>query len=300
MPRITALNWALAGDLPHQNPYFARSAGSSSRNFRTGRNFAAAPAFSPTDDQTAYLEQERVRSAFASCARRLSAHRAKALSFVRANVQPRVKTAGSTAAHTIARILKNGSDDPGRVVNVRRIPASEPVYDLTVALGHLPEFFANGILTHNSSEGEIEVYDDTISAYQSRFEDPNLRRVINFEQLSLFGEIDSEITHRWNKLRPETQAELGQRLKDEADTMQKYVDLGAFSPGEVRKVAIENKDLPFTGLKAEDVPEPPAEEGLLGPGAGGAAKEFEAEHAEPGGGGGGEKKPPAATAKGDE
>ena len=68
-----------------------------------------------------------------------------------------------------------------------------------------------------------------------------------------------------------TEAEKGQKQKDEADRNQKYVDMGAFSPGEIRKVAIDDPDLPFTGLSPEDVPEPPAEEGLLGPGAGGAA-----------------------------
>lgn len=173
----------------------------------------------------------------------------------------------------------NVTSDVGRVVSVRIIWASEPVYDLTVAAGHLPEFFANGILTHNSSEGEIEVYDDTIGAYQMRVLDPNLRRTINFEMLSLWGEIDKEITHRWTQLRPMTQKERGEKEKDDADRDQKYVDMGAISPAEVRKRVINDKDLPYTGLNADDVPPPPAEEGLLGPGAGGAAK-VEAEAAE--------------------
>ncbi len=123
-----------------------------------------------------------------------------------------------------------------------------------------------------SSEGEIEVYDDTIGAYQARVLDPNLRRVINFQQLSLWGDIDSEITHRWEPLRPMTQAEKGQKEKDDADRNQKYVDMGAIGPGEVRQIIIDDPELPYTGLNPDDVPEPPAEEGLLGPGAGGAAK----------------------------
>lgn len=131
-----------------------------------------------------------------------------------------------------------------------------------------------------SSEGEIETYDDTIGALQSRFADPNLRRIINFQQLSLWGEIDPEITHRWVELRSLTPAEKGQRDKDDADRNQKYVDMGAISPGEVRKIIVEDPNLPFTGLDPDDVPEPPAEEGLLGPGSGGAAKEFAVEHAD--------------------
>jgi hypothetical protein len=126
-----------------------------------------------------------------------------------------------------------------------------------------------------SSEGEIEVYDDTISAYQGRVMDSNLRRTINFEQLSLWGEIDPEITHKWNVLRPMTSAEKGQKEKDDADRNQKYVDMGAISPEEVRKIIIDDKELPYTGLDPDDLPEPPATEGIEGPGAGGAAAAFE-------------------------
>ena len=168
--------------------------------------------------------------------------------------------------------IEQDCHDSERVVSVRKIWASEPVYDLTIAPGHLPEFFANGILVHNSSEGEIETYDDTIMAYQSRVLDPNLRKIINFQQWSLFGELDPEITHRWEKLRDMTLAEKGQKEKDDADRNQKYVDMGAISPGEVRKAIIEDPELPYTGLDPDDVPEPPADEGLLGPGGGAAAK----------------------------
>jgi uncharacterized protein len=128
-----------------------------------------------------------------------------------------------------------------------------------------------------SSEGEIKTYDDTIAAYQTRVLTPNLRRIINFEHLSLWGEIDPEITFTWKPLREMTLAEKGQKEKDDADRNQKYVDMGALSPAEIRKAIIEDPDLPYTGLDPDEVPEPPAEEGLLGPGAGGAAKEFEKE-----------------------
>jgi ADP-ribose pyrophosphatase YjhB (NUDIX family) len=99
---------------------------------------------------------------------------------------------------------------------------------------------------------------------------PKLQRVVNFEMLSLWGEIDPEITIRFNPLRQVSQAELGAKLKDEADTREKYVNMGAFSPGEVRKIAIEDEDLPFGDLDPDELPPPPAEEGLLsGKGKGG-------------------------------
>jgi uncharacterized protein len=130
-----------------------------------------------------------------------------------------------------------------------------------------------------SSEGEIETYDDTIMAYQSRVLDPNLRKIVNFQQWSLFGEIDPEITTRWEKLRDMTLAEKGQKEKDDADRNQKYVDMGAISPGEVRKAIIEDPELPYTGLDPDDVPEPPADEGLLEPGGGAAAAQHEEQDA---------------------
>ncbi len=134
-----------------------------------------------------------------------------------------------------------------------------------------------------SSEGEIKVYDDTIMAYQSRFADPNLAQIINYEMLSLWGEVDPEITHRWEPLRVMTEKEKGEKEKNDAERNQKYVDMGAVSPAEIRKIIIEDPQLPFTGLDPDDVPEPPAEEGLLGPGAGGAAGSAAAERdAEPG------------------
>ena len=113
-----------------------------------------------------------------------------------------------------------------------------------------------------SSEGEIEVYDDTIGAYQSRFFDANLRRIVYFEMLSLWGEIDPEITYHWEKLREITQAEKGQKEKDDADRDVKYIDAGVLAPEEVRRRIIDDADMPYADLDPDDVPEPPQEEGL--------------------------------------
>lgn len=134
-----------------------------------------------------------------------------------------------------------------------------------------------------TSEFEIEVYDDTIEAYQERFHMPKLQKVVNLEMLSLWGEIDPEITIKLNPLRQVSQAEMGAKLKDEADTREKYVNMGAFSPGEVRKIAIEDPNLPFSDLDPDDLPPPPAEEGLLS-GKGGKGGSGDGEGEENGGG----------------
>ena len=51
-----------------------------------------------------------------------------------------------------------------------------------------------------------------------------------------------------------TQAEKGTKEKDDADRDQKYVDMGAISPAEIRKIIINDKELPYTGLNPEDIP----------------------------------------------
>lgn len=110
-----------------------------------------------------------------------------------------------------------------------------------------------------SSEGEIEVYDDTIGAYQSRVLDPNLRKTVNLEMLSLWGAIDPEITHRWEQLRPMTQKEKAEKEKHDMERDTGYIDASVLAPAEVRVAIINNKELPYTGLDPDDVPPPPAE-----------------------------------------
>lgn len=113
-----------------------------------------------------------------------------------------------------------------------------------------------------SSEGEIMVYDDTIAAYQNRLVRPGLSRVINFEQISLWGEVDPEITFIFNPLRELTEKERAEKQKQEADRDQVYVDLGAISPAEVRKRIIDDPELPYADLDPDDVPEPPDPMGM--------------------------------------
>jgi len=125
-----------------------------------------------------------------------------------------------------------------------------------------------------SSEGEIKVYDDTMGAYQMRLLDPHLTKIIRFQQLSLWGEIDPEITHRWEPLRELTAKEIAEKQKQEADRDQVYVDLGALSPEEVRHRIVNDPELPFTALDPDEVPDlkQEEEEGLAPRGSGGAIR----------------------------
>lgn len=133
-----------------------------------------------------------------------------------------------------------------------------------------------------SSEGEIRAYYDTIAAYQNRFFRPNLTRIINFAQLSLWGEIDPEITFEFEPLWEMSQKEKSEKEKDDATRDQTYVDMGAFAPAEIRKIKIDDPTLPYAGLEPDDVPDLKEEEeeglepeggrpdpNLTGPGPGG-------------------------------
>lgn len=111
-----------------------------------------------------------------------------------------------------------------------------------------------------SSEGSLQCYDDTIAAYQNRVVRPNLTRIVNFEQLSLFGEIDPEITIVFEKLREATPKERSDLQKADAERDDKYISMGSLAPEEVRKRIIDDPELPYAGLDPDDVPDLETEE----------------------------------------
>jgi hypothetical protein len=108
---------------------------------------------------------------------------------------------------------------------------------------------------NNSSESEITVYDDTISAFQNRCIRQPLVRVINFEQLSLWGKIDPQITIAFEPLRQLTEKERGENQKAEAERDQIYIDAGVLAPQEVRKKIANDRELPYADLDVEDTPD---------------------------------------------
>jgi len=157
----------------------------------------------------------------------------------------------------------------------------EPVYDITVADGHLPEFYANGILVHNSSvasiplvkllgvtpsglnatsDGEIRVFYDSIHAAQEdHLRDP-LQTVIDIVQLSECGDIDPSIRFGFEPLWAMSERERAEVEKLEAETDQVRVDSGVLSPIEVRGNVASDPDSRYPGLDVEDAPDLSAEE----------------------------------------
>lgn len=217
---------------------------------------------------------------------------------------------GLTALYTALEYVdREHGEKETRVIDVRVVNCEvQPVYDITVADGHLPEFYANGVLVHNSvckiplvkllgisptglnasSEGEMRCFNDSIHAYQERFFRPNLERLLGFVQLALFGEVDPEITFEFEHLYEPTDMERAEIRKTDVEADQILVDLGVLSPLEVRTRIASDDDSPYAGLSddEEDLPDLSQEEqqGLVpGKGAAGA------------GGAAGGPKPPGAT-----
>ena len=111
-----------------------------------------------------------------------------------------------------------------------------------------------------SSEGEMRAFYDTIAAYQNKFMRPNLTKTIDFAMLSLWDEVDQEITYDFEPLWEMTEKERGEKKKADAETGQIHIDSGVISPAEERQRIINDPDSAYQGLDPEDVPDLSEEE----------------------------------------
>lgn len=117
-----------------------------------------------------------------------------------------------------------------------------------------------------SSDGEIRTFYDWIHAQQESLFTPLLRDLIEFIQLSLFGEIDPEISFKWQPLWTLDEQALANVRKTEADTDIELIDAGVIDNVEARTRLAQQEDSPYAGLDLSVVPEPSqeSEEDLLG------------------------------------
>ncbi|HWE98840.1 MAG TPA: DUF1073 domain-containing protein [Caulobacteraceae bacterium] len=108
-----------------------------------------------------------------------------------------------------------------------------------------------------SSDGEIRVFYDNISAEQEAVFDANLKTVVRVVMLHLWGEIDEDIAHEWVPLWQLDQAAEAAVQKTKADTDAVLMDAGALAAEEVRKRLANDPKSGYHGLDVDDVPEPP-------------------------------------------
>ena len=177
-----------------------------------------------------------------------------------------------------AHLTRGGDRVAVQSVSRLDLSAPVPVYDITVGQGHLPEFFANGLLVHNSavsgiplvhafgitptglnasSDGEIEVFTNAIHAGQESHMRPALQKILNIVQLSEFQEIDPEIGFEFEPLKQLTEAEAATVRKTEAETDGVLIDKGIIDPTEARERLANQPESPYSSLDLNKVIEPP-------------------------------------------
>lgn len=136
------------------------------------------------------------------------------------------------------------------------LPTSMPV---VILLGLTP----HGL--NASSEGEMRAWEAWAEAYQKHFNGAagngdTIQRVIDFVQLSLFGDIDTSISYEWVPLRTLDDKELAEMRKIDAERDKVYVDGAVIDPIEVRQKLAADPNSGYSNINPEDVPEPPEDD----------------------------------------
>jgi phage-related protein (TIGR01555 family) len=106
-----------------------------------------------------------------------------------------------------------------------------------------------------SSEGAIRMFYDWIHAQQEKTLRPALQTTINFVQLSLFGEVDEDITFKFKPLWSLDEKAMAEVDDLKAKTAQTRIDSGVISPEEERTVQINEAGSPYNGLDPNDAPD---------------------------------------------
>ena len=130
------------------------------------------------------------------------------------------------------------------------------------AVSHIPTMILTGISPtglNASSEGEIRVFYDWISAQQESVWARPLDVCIKLIMLDLWGEIDETITWEYAPLWQTTDKEKAEIRQADSAADANWTNLGAISPEDVRKRLAVDPDSGYTGIEADDLPEPPPE-----------------------------------------
>jgi hypothetical protein len=247
-------------DQPNMNASAATAVIGLSCQNRRELCFAVGGAGSPNGGEISHRKPSRVRSAFALCAAHLSKRSERTRNFVREDAQARARIAPRICPFITKNTVKNGPNTPNvetycGVSSVRRVPAQEFVYDIQVAHGFLPEFFANGICVHNSSEGELRAFYDTINGEQQHLYGPHLTSVTDIMQISLWGQRDPDIIHEFVPLWELTEKEKSEKRKADMEVDVGYLDSGVLSPEEIRTKVANDPESGYDSIDPDDVPD---------------------------------------------
>ena len=113
-----------------------------------------------------------------------------------------------------------------------------------------------------SSDGEVRCFYDWIHAQQEQLFAKPFDRVLGFVQLSLFGEVDPDITYTFEPLWNLNEVEAAQVQQILAQTDATHIEAGVITTMEARTRLANDVDAPYQGLDPDEMPEPTAEEAL--------------------------------------
>ncbi len=127
-----------------------------------------------------------------------------------------------------------------------------------IPLAYLTGITPSGL--NATAEGEITLFQDYIAAIQE-IVSPIIQKIMNLVQLSLFDEIDPDITFSWIPLRTMTTKERAEIRTAEAQADSAYIDAGVLTNEEVRERIANDPDSLYPGLDLSvELPNPHEEE----------------------------------------
>lgn len=137
------------------------------------------------------------------------------------------------------------------------------------APSHIPLVKLTGITPaglNASSEGELKVWYDHVSAEQVNAFNPHMDVVMKIMQCHLWGKIEEGIGYEWVKLDSPTDKELAEMRKADADADGGYLDKGIIGKKEVRQRLRKSATSGYSFLTSDDPPEDAKELTLAPPG----------------------------------
>jgi uncharacterized protein len=131
------------------------------------------------------------------------------------------------------------------------------------AVSRIPLVKLLGISPHGmnaTAEPELRAFYDSILAQQEKFFTPNLRRIIAFAQINLWGKVDPDITFAYEPLWSLDEKAAAEVRKTDAETGQILINDGTISTEEERKRIANDPDTLYPGLDPDDMPDLKEEE----------------------------------------
>jgi uncharacterized protein len=111
-----------------------------------------------------------------------------------------------------------------------------------------------------SSDGELRCWSDLIHSEQENLFRPELTTILGYVQLSLFGDVDPDITFDFLPIYELTEKEKAELRQVEATTGSTLIQVGAIDPKEERTRVAHDPETPYAGLDIDKMPDLKQEE----------------------------------------